>query len=223
MEQQKTLTITGTVEPVETPKEGMSTIIGTPPAAKTAKTVETATAKTATTAETATAETATAKTATAKTATTAETATISETPKNAKGSNNVDTLWLFPCVTVTCTVVVAVADIAPEQTLVVVIAAEPVRLADGGPTHGRLLVAPVRAVPLTVTLPLGVDALAAPAPAGEVGGPALRQPAPHLVASVAAVCSINERRTVLDFLQHSLGETYSFVIKAWEETDKFVL
>jgi len=105
----------------------------------------------------------------------------------------VDTLWLFPRVTGTCTVVVAVADIAPEHTLVVVIAAEPVGLADGGPAHGRLLVAPVRAVPLTVTLPLGVDALAAAAPAGEVGGPAFGQPAAHLVASVAAVCSTNER------------------------------
>jgi hypothetical protein len=112
-------------------------------------------------------------------------------------------------VTVTCTVVVAVADIAPEHTLVVVIAAEPVGFADGGPAHGRLLVAPVRAVPLTVTLPLGVDALAAAA-AREVGGPALGQPAAHLVASVAAVCSKYERRTVLD----SLGGTYSFVIQS---------
>ncbi len=117
----------------------------------------------------------------------------------------VGTLWLFPRVTVTCTIVVAVADIAPEHTLVVVIAAEPVRFTDGGPAHGRLLVAPVRAVPLTVTLPLGVDALAAAAPAREVGGPALGQPAAHLVASVAAVCSTNERRTVLDFLlSHSI-------------------
>jgi hypothetical protein len=123
----------------------------------------------------------------------------------------VGTLWLFPRVTGTCTVVVAVADIAPEQTLVVIIAAEPVGLADGGPAHRRLLVAPVRAVPLPVTLPLGVDALAAAAPAREVGGPALGQPAAHLVASIAAVCSINERRTVLD----SLGETCSFVIQSY--------